>query len=166
MIQRKVHTVEGLKERCIEEGDCWIWQGYFANGTPQVRSDGKMTSVRKVLLELQGRAIVKTKAFAPSCGCSQCVNPDHVTQLTKSQQMARIAKKVDSKGPGRRLKLTAHARATKAKITIEIAREIRISDESGPVLSEKYGVTRGVINRVRRNESWADNTNPFWRLAA
>lgn len=41
------------------------------------------------------------------------------------------------------------------KLTPEIAEAIRASMESGPVLGRRYGVSRQMVNRVRRGEAWA-----------
>ncbi|WP_225783348.1 hypothetical protein [Xenophilus sp. Marseille-Q4582] len=163
---KTLQTMTSLRNRCIEEGECWLWQGYFGNGVPAVSHGGKMMPVRAVMVDLLGIRVERARYFAPKCGCADCVNPEHIGQYTQAQHMAKMGRKVDSKGPGRRLKLTQHARATKAKITIEIAREIRLSPEPGPVLAERYGITRSVVGRIRRGEAWADTQNPFWRLAA
>lgn len=162
----KEHTIDSLRARCEEEGHCWLWTGYFGNGVPMVYSKGRMRSVRLVLLELQGPVRRSAKYFAPTCGNAACVCPDHIAQRHPAEHMAHMGRNVDSRGPARRIKLTAHARATKAKLTIEQAREIRMSTESGPVLAERYGVSRSIVNRIRRGEAWADQQNPFWRLAA
>ena len=65
----KTHTLESLRARCVEEGDCLIWQGYSANNTPQVYMagptsnaghNGRPVSVRWLMALLDGDA----EAFA------------------------------------------------------------------------------------------------------
>ena len=48
-------------------------------------------------------------------------------------------------------------------LTIEQAREIRMSDESGPVLALRYGVDKSLINGIKAGRNWKEysNTNPF-----
>ena len=53
-----IHTAESLLARTIEVGDCLEWQGYFANGTPYVSNNGKMTSVRRLFSGLLGKDFV------------------------------------------------------------------------------------------------------------
>lgn len=159
-----VHTPETLKARCVEEGDCLIWTGYFANGVPMVSHDGKMRPVRALLLSMSGVSLKGFYTVVAGCGDKRCVCEEHAKTYTKRQHMAYMGRNVDAKGPGRTAKITAISRATKAKLTIEQAREIRASDEPGPVLAEKYGVHRGVVSRIRRGIAWRDASNPFAAL--
>ena len=46
-------------------------------------------------------------------------------------------------------------------MTLEMAREVRASNESGPVLAKRYGVDRSLIGSIRRGEVWKDYSNPF-----
>jgi hypothetical protein len=78
---RTYHTIETLKARTIDEGDCWLWQGYIQNGTPQVmhyRQNKKgMYSVRRLLRELQVGRAMPDGHYGNTCGNPQCVSPDH-----------------------------------------------------------------------------------------
>ena len=44
---------------------------------------------------------------------------------------------------------------------MEQVREIRLSEDSGPVLAERYGVNRSLIGGIRRGTAWRDYSNPF-----
>ena len=46
------HTEQSLRERCVEEGDCLIWQGYLGNRTPMVMHAGKLQAVRRLFTQL------------------------------------------------------------------------------------------------------------------
>lgn len=48
-----------------------------------------------------------------------------------------------------------HRRGVSDKITPEIVRHIRTSDERGKDLAERYGVTQATITDIRKRRSWA-----------
>lgn len=162
---RAIHTVESLKARTIEEGECWLWQGYVANNTPQVNAivDGKkkMVSVRRLLRELVTGQAQPEGSFGHTCGNPLCVNPDHAIWRGKEAHMRAMARK-RTVGPVTASKLRKYrVESGLAKLDESKAQEIRQSPESGPVLAERYGVSRSWINKIRRGEAWRLLTSPF-----
>lgn len=164
-----IHTIESLKARTIEEGDCWLWQGYKANGTPQVSSPrperkGKMYSVRRLMRELDSGRQTPDGHYVTTCDNPACVNPEHVKFMSDRHHLARIAS-ITRHGSSKSMKLRKFKIASGiAKLSEEIAHEIRLSDESGPVLAERYGVNRSLISKVRRGDAWRPLSNPFGGL--
>ena len=51
-----------------------------------------------------------------------------------------------------------------AKLDESKAQEIRLSSESGPVLAEKFGVSKSWINRIKRGEVWRVLSSPWQGL--
>ena len=92
MKPQKIHTITTLKERTIEDGDCWEWQGYCANGTPSVCHQGKMISVRRLFTHLLGNT-VRDGYYVPKCGNGLCVNLEHTTYNDPKQHMKKAARK-------------------------------------------------------------------------
>lgn len=166
MKPRKIHTIESLRARTIEVGECWEWQGYSAHGTPQVfsPSDGtkrRMVSVRRMFRELITGQEQPDGFYSVSCGNVECVNPDHTLFRTEKLHFKAMGKKVGS-SPVRALKLSQYHRTNgKAKLSESKAQEIRLSNESCRELAKKYGVNQALISRVRRGEIWKCLTNPF-----
>jgi len=159
MKQQKIHTITTLKERTIEDGDCWEWQGYCANGTPSVCHQGKMISVRRLFTQLLGNT-VREGYYVPKCRNGLCVNPEHTTYNDPKQHMKKAARKA-LKSPTRRLKIQIHKRATNAKLTQEKADEIRCSEGPSRLIAEKYGVNKSVVCRIRAGKAWVNLSNPF-----
>ena len=159
MKQQKIHTITTLKERTIEDGDCWEWTGYCANGTPSVSHAGKMISVRRLFTELLGGKL-REGYYVPKCGNKLCVNPDHIAYNDPKQHMRKAAR-VALKSPTRRLKIQIHKRATVGKLTQEKADEIRSSSEASRVLAAKYGVDKSIICRIKNGQAWVNLSNPF-----
>ena len=165
---RITHTVDSLKARCIEVGECWEWQGYISNNTPQVVGypDGvkKMVSVRRVLRELVTGQSQPDGHYGNTCGNLLCVNPDHTIWRGESAHMKLMAKKrtVSTVTANKLRKFRVEAGL--AKLDESKAQEIRLSSESGPVLAEKFGVSKSWINRIKRGEVWRVLSSPWQGL--
>ena len=160
---KTIHTIDSLMALTTEEGNCRLWNKYLGNGTPMVYHDGKLIQVRKLLLTLQGIE-VKTRYTATTCNNPLCVEPSHIVQRTSKQHCSHMAKALSNSpsNQSRIIKITKARRAQAAKITQEQAIEIRMSDESGQVLAERFGITRTRINSIKRGESWVQEFgNPF-----
>ena len=165
---KTIHTIESLMALTTEEGNCRLWNKYLGNGVPMIYHDGKFIQVRKLLLTLQGIEI-RTRYTSPSCNNPLCVEPSHIVQRTEKQQHTHMARLV-SQSPSNHMRLAKITKARRdlyAKLTQEQAIEIRMSIESGPVLAERYGVTRTLISRIKRGQTWAQQFgNPFAGLFA
>lgn len=157
-------TLAQIKAKTEEVGDCWIWQGYISNtGYPVYGKGHKL--VRRIVYELGGNVLKPRQPIITTCGDKCCVNPAHI----KASTIAEVSKKAAEGGAWGGLARAAKIAATKrtaGKIDMETALAIRMSDESGPVLAERYGLHRSMVNRIKRGESWKDHTNPFFALGA
>lgn len=161
-----VHTLESIKARCIEEGDCWLWQGYITNKTPQMAVNGKtMRPVRRVVLELAG-AVVKPGAYlSPSCDNPSCVCPDHVVQRSPKEHMSAMGKKAgEGVAYAQRIAKLTETRRAQCKLTIEDARAIRQAEGTHKQIADRYGVNKALIGRIIRGQQWKDHANPFGGL--
>lgn len=159
-----IHTTESLLANTIEEGQCLLWQGYFAyRGVPNVHHDGKMHSVRKLLLEFAGKKKDNTKFYKTSCNNPDCVNPAHIIQHTGKQHMTKMTSRSSTASATvkRRASATRARRSRSDVVGLEKAREIAMSTESSTVLSERYGVGKTTVNRIKRGEIWQTGINPF-----
>lgn len=164
--RQMVHTERSILSRTQEVGECMEWQGYVQNGTPAVCHEGKVVMVRRLLLQFRGIDLPKGSYAVPKCGNPLCVNPDHIQVRNQSQHAVAMAKNINYSAPERIRKLTDSARELRGKLDIEKAREIRMSDEPGPVLAERYQVNKSMINRIKRGDAWRDIRNPFAGLMA
>jgi hypothetical protein len=170
MAQKKtVHTIQTLHDRCIEEGECWNWTGYFANGCPYVNHAGKVQAVRKVMSFLSGKQPMPgAKFFAASCGNSQCVNPAHVVSRSASIHGTAMAKKVNHLAIPRLIKLQKVSRARKAsKLTRELADQIFADDRCNRRIADDYKISASMVSNIKLGKSWKNlsaTTNPWVSL--
>jgi hypothetical protein len=157
-------TLDSLKARTIEEGDCWLWQGYLQNNTPQVASyknGGKrMVSVRKLIRELETGRQQPKGHYSNTCGECSCVNPDHTIWRSNHMHMRSMGRGRGSVTKAAKLR-EYRVSTGQVKLSESKAQEIRLSDDSGPVLAERYGVSRGLINRIKRGRAWRVLSSPF-----
>jgi len=158
-------TLKMIHDRCDEVGDCWIWKDAVGkHGYPIMRRrPSGCLLVRRVAVALGGRPAQPRQPVACTCDEKRCCNPAHLKPSTP----AAVAKAAAAKGAfssmARSAKIAQSKRAS-AKLTLEIAREIRASEDSGPALAERYGVTRSMIGIIRRGAAWRDYSNPFTGL--
>ena len=163
-------TLEDIKARCVEEGECWIWLGTVSDsGYPIMKRDGgPCLLVRRVAIALDGRAPKPRQPVACTCDDKRCVAPAHLKLSTWTKVGKSAAAKGAFSGKARCAKVAAGRRAKNdVKLTPEIALVIRESQESGPVLAQRYGVNRSLINAIKRGEAWKEYANtPFSGLGA
>lgn len=161
-------SLEAIRANCVEEGQCWLWQGAISHGTtPTMRIDGskRLVSVRRLVLELQGVSIEKRKAF-PTCGNHACVSPECVKPMTHAHMLARVAKRSGyAQNHARKAKIAAGKRKH-SPLTPELVAEIRSSAESGHAIARRLGLSQSTVQAIRAHDSWRDYRNPYLQLAA
>lgn len=151
-----------IRLRCVEEGECWIWRLGTDKGKPRLSVGGQSTSVRRLAYKIThgdpGRMNVTDK-----CGERLCCNPEHLRAATHSQIGVAAAKAGAFSSMTRKAKIS-EARRRHAKLSDEQVCEIRISTDSGPALSAKYGVSKTTVNKIRAGKLRKDYSNPFSQL--
>jgi hypothetical protein len=165
---RTIHTLESLQARVVEVGDCWEWQGYIQNNTPQVAAypggKKKMVSVRRLLRELETGRAQPDGHYSNTCGNPLCVNPDHTIWRGQDAHMRAMASKRRVSDVTANKLRKFRVESGLAKLDESKAQEIRLSTESGPVLAERYGISRSWVNRIKRNEVWRMLSSPWQGL--
>lgn len=168
-----------IRARCVEEGDCLIWQGCISSSSNASRGGYPIIkvgygqpckTVRRAIVEVAGdkngnRDLKPRQPVETTCGERLCVAQEHLVVSTPVKVGKRMAKAGKLSSLARSAKIAASKRAT-GKLTMEQALEIRFSDESGPVLAERYGVHRSQINNIKRGDAWRDHRNPYAALGA
>ena len=156
-----------LLDSTEEYADCILWTGATTKqGYPIYKQYGRgCTLVRRKVFELTGGVLVPRQPVETMCGERLCINPAHLNATTVSGIAKRAAARGAWSGKARASKIAASKRG-KGKLTMDDARVIRLSDESGPVLAARYGVNRSLVNGIKRGKSWKDYSNPVAGLMA
>lgn len=153
--------IEFVQLRCVEVGECWEWATPVTiegKRFPSMRLDGKVTNARRYAYEQARGPIKPGMVLSQNCGNPYCINPAHHVQVTKRAALQRAGKqgRMSQVSPTR----IASVRA-RGKLSMEIAQEMRNSDEHPLVLAERYGVHKSTVYYVRRGKLWRDHSSPF-----
>ncbi len=157
-------TLKTIHDRCDEVGECWIWKDAVGqHGYPIIRRrPGGCLLVRRVAVALDGRPAAPRQPVACTCNEKRCCNPAHLKPSSPKAIGKAAAARGSFASKSRAAKIAAGKRSSgSAKLTMEQVREIRLSEDSGPVLAERYGVNRSLIGGIRRGTAWRDYSNPF-----
>jgi hypothetical protein len=154
--------VEYVKTRSEEVGDCWEWQGALqaCGTTPMMRHQSKTISVRRLIMQDQGLE-VEGKVATCTCGNHLCVNPEHLELITRKKLTKRVAPMLRrSVSMLRKSKISIMARH-RAKLTVEMAEEIRQAEGKQRDIAKRFGVSQATVSVIKRGLAWRDYNNPF-----
>lgn len=145
-------------EKAIVRDGCWGWQGY-TNGigygilTIKRRREGINRNVyaHRISWEIHKGAIPNGLFVCHTCDNPECTNPEHLWLGTNADNMHDCSLKGRQNGAAKAL---PGERNPFAKLTEQIVREIRGSDESGVALGAKFGVCKSLISAIRKRRAW------------
>lgn len=163
-----VRDLETLRDRCVVDAfGCWHLR--TARGRPMPQGTrhqihvyghaGRLSATRAAWMFAGKPTPGPGEIVVRACGSYDCVNPDHLTVRTRAEHM-RITQ--DRLGPlWHSLHRIGTIRAMQQKhpsrkLTPEIAREIRMSDEPCSVLAERYGISKSRAIAIRAWSAWKE----------
>ncbi|MDD0837892.1 hypothetical protein PSQ40_04840 [Curvibacter sp. HBC61] len=159
-------TQDQIKALADEVGDCLIWHGSVSgDGYPTMKFMGSCRLVRRLVIEAKGQELAPRQPVMTTCGEKLCVSPAHLTPTSWAVIGQAAAKRGAFSRPDRRAKIAA-ARRKAGKLTMEKAREIRLSTDTYEVLSARYGVNRTIISRVKNGRAWVEFNSPLPSLSS
>lgn len=166
-------TLERIKARCIEDGDCLIWRGKtYANGHPSATEylDGKDRYVavrRRAFEEYHGVKLEKADQIA-TCGHPGCLAKAHLERITVSERVRRMHRTISADARLLRdKKLAQVAQAAAGKLTPQQVQAIRDSEDGPYIVARRLGVSGRVASRVKAGTSYKEYAaSPFAGLGA
>lgn len=142
---KKSHAPVGerLARKTVRHGDCLHWMGHRgAGGYGRIQSGGKGSphiGVHRLAYELANGPIPEGMVVMHSCDTPYCVNPDHLSVGSHSDNTQDMLVK---------------RREGMSRLTPEQVLEIRSSSEGTRTLSRKHGVAETTIYHARTGVSW------------
>lgn len=153
-----------VQDRCVEEGECWIWQQNSNNGRPQMQAPGTRRRVavrRELWLQLRDPNLPSTRWVTTKCDTPCCVNPEHLCLTTNAKAQKKAGEQGKFSTLARRAKVAASKQAAVSRLTLEDVQAIRASDEILRVLAERYGVAKNTVWAIRNGTRWRTYSSPF-----
>ena len=156
-----------LEPRCVEDGDCLLWQlACNGAGNPVASLEGRRSvPVRRWVWQglNPGRILTGELRVVPSCGNALCMA--HLQALTPSAVNRAIAARGGFSTPAFR-KARRDAGRAQGKLTLADARMIRhrrwVLGETLTAIKPDYPVSLSVLSHICRGEAWPDPAgNPF-----
>jgi hypothetical protein len=151
-----------IRDRCEEEGECWLWQqSVNSAGYPQASIGGKTGQmVRRHAVMLSGRSLSGYRTrVADTCGNRLCCNPDHLKLRTFSQIVSDSYKNGARSGNEYLSRVVRIQRAGMTKIDWDKAREIRAELAGGKTVaqvSRERGLYPSTVRDIKFNRSWRE----------
>jgi hypothetical protein len=147
---KKIGPERYIRERCAIPADsdaCWVWsQSKSASGYGCACWEGKQIRAHR-LSYLTFKGEIGSAHVLHTCHNPSCVNPLHLRLGTHAENMQEKA------AAGRAYRMNGAANH-KSKLDEGIVRTIRNSSKTGGQLAKEIGVSRTLVNMVRRNEIW------------
>lgn len=138
-----------LSQRTRPEGDCEVWFGGKKKGYGQIVVKGKNKRTHRLTWELERGPIPDGLGVLHTCDNRACRKLTHLFLGTAVvNNLDR-----DQKGRGSAGSREGHGHA---KLTEQIVKAIRVSQDSAEVLAIRHAVTVETVRRVRRGEAWPD----------
>jgi hypothetical protein len=164
--QRTPASLERIKARCTECGDCWLWDGALCGNArmPSMHHEGKTVAVRRLVYQLKHGSIPAGRAISPSCGRRLCVSPNCLQAVTEKQSKQRWAKLGAYSNPGKQRRMALTKRA-KSHISDEMVERVRAAT-SAPEAARETGVSLSYAKDIRAGRSRRDYSSHFDGLGA
>ncbi len=115
---------------------CWIAVGYrHKGGYTKVQLRGRAVLAHRAMYEQEVGPIAPGMQIDHLCRQRDCMNPEHLDQVTPA---------------------TNQQRGANAKVTAEIVREIRASTERTGDIADRLGLLPSHITAIRARRLWRD----------
>ncbi len=152
---------DAMTGRTIEDGDCLIWKGRLSRSSGHPKYGDKV--MRRVVWQAKNGPLLPGQFVTVTCGNPKCL--EHLA-ITSKAEIARRTNANPRVKAVKRMKSTIASRKN-AKLTVEKARYIRESELDNHSLAQMFGVSHGLISKVRTNNAWVEcAVNPFQGLGA
>lgn len=154
------YLIDRIRHKCREDGGCLIWTGDVSSDSknPRIHSEGKRIPLRPLLWAEKHGEPKRGNRIGVSCKTERCIEPEHLVQRTRSQELKGVRR-----SPATKAKMSAAKRA-KSQYTPELIQMIRESDKSHVALAKELGMNYQTVAKFRRQMDYVGN--PFVGLMA
>lgn len=132
-----------------QDNGCWIWTGSTAiTGYANFFYKGRVCLAHRASLCIfnRGKTLTPGLQVSHSCGIRNCVNPDHLSEKTASENNGSDKKSHGKDNSGERCHFS--------KLDWDKVSEIRKSNLKAKELSKTYSVSSSCISSILRKKTW------------
>ncbi len=153
-------TLENLHMHATEEEGCLLWShSVNSKGYPQACLDGKTGQMvrRYVYACLCGKPLHKGYVVTSRCRRALCITPECLVGKSRGQLMLQEYRDgVRGTRACYEGRVAALVKQGRTKLSLEIARQMRNSEESEADLARLHGVHRRTVNKILNGQAWRD----------
>ena len=132
---------------------CWEWQNYKdATGYGQLKHKGKTSFAHRVSYELKNGTIPNGIFIMHTCDNRGCVNPDHLTTGTHTENMRDMTAK--GRQGNQILRLSDVVAIKKFLERRTLGKNGRMEHRACQFLADWFGVKRSAISGIVSGRSW------------
>jgi hypothetical protein len=133
----------------INEGGCWECVSHSGNkGYPVFTRNKKRDYLSRYMFEMFVEPIIDNNVILHSCDNPKCINPQHLSQGTKPDNVADMVSK------GRQSKGMTHNRKLSLDEVIEIKKLIIEGKYSEETIGNMFGVRQSSIHKIKIGHSY------------
>jgi len=147
------YTVDFFLDRSLPEPNsgCWFWMNAISwNGYGVVNVGRRTTRAHRLSYEVSRSVHLPSSVdVCHTCDIRCCVNPDHLFEGTRTDNMRDCANKGRIKIPGLMGEQLTQSVLTEAQVLT-----IRSSVKSQRALAREYGVDKGTIACIVHRKTW------------
>lgn len=147
-------TLDDIRQRCEEVGECWLWlKSVNSGGHPTCSHNGSTVLAKRLAYSLTGKRLpTNGMLITARCGNVLCCSPSCLMSVTRSrlQELSHARRRRDDPEYWAKVQKTSQF----AKVNRAIAEEMRASGDDMKTLSKRYGMSEESARRILRNESW------------
>lgn len=144
-----------LAAKCVEDGDCLIWQGAMNDRGPVLTFDRKQYSVRALVWMQRNGPIPDGKVMSVECGRRRCL--EHVQATTRSVLCVRS----NLVNPQHRAAQIAKAKRAGSRLSQEAVQAIVMDDRHISIVAAEHGISEGYAYMLKRGQFRRDYSSPF-----
>lgn len=142
--------------------ECWLWTsaGRVSHGYGYFKAGGRQYHAHRFAWMLTRGPIPEGAFVCHSCDVRACVRPDHLWLGNQETNMADMVSKGRSASGDRNAsrrypeRRPRGERNTKARLTTEQVRAIRVDRRTQSATATDYGISQAHVSRIKLRESW------------
>lgn len=163
-----IQTLADVLARCVEDGDCWVWQGAKSRGVKGGTSwcapaawfpaMGKVMPVQRIVALLDGR---HGERVWRTCGTDGCVNPAHL-RAGSTKEWGRWMSDTGRTRTAAKLASGVMQGRKRSKLSDAEIEAIRTAHARCVDIGKQFGISKSYTARIRRGAARPGHPVSVW----